>query len=479
MGSSRPAGERNARFDKQISERRLDPRVRPSRCQVRVHENLARMKAKVTKEAAVIRERRRVYNLVYAFYITGEEGVQKFLIDHTPDDDVYEEVPDGFKYFTLMCTMWFNVFYRIFLNIYKYHDLYYPEAPLLRCERVEVLKRLICLPKMAVDSLKDYPETFTLERFAMEDDGFGFIREPEGPYPKLHSEIIKVSELLQMEVKNFLILVQSGNLKRPDRQKVVVALGLPPGLAEDFEDKIRLMTKTELTQLLDNLRNEFINTPSSDASLPYAILKHEYKKVNRYITMYTKLRETVATLDFTDNMATTSFINEVESFLNKMDPDTLTCDAYLKETGEAIYKAIARGTDTGYVEISDELFEEHIAELKPLPEFDDLIILGTGPNEDPMTIISGAAGTHTDGIDACMNDHQAELNDRIGLLELNTYSHNSMHASSSSLDLVDGGSTHFQNPNDRGTSRLAYSGRRRGNRSGGSGSTASSDRIGN
>ncbi|TPX45754.1 hypothetical protein SeLEV6574_g03686 [Synchytrium endobioticum] len=325
------------------------------------------LESKIQKVMAGIKKSRRLYDLSYVLYITSGDGVIEFFADHTPD----QQVPnlDNSESDKMLTCLWFYVLPPIISNIYKFHDIYYPEAPLEPRTRSELLRRLHTLQDGLKNKLVEYDVHFTLDEVAAEDDGMGFMNcNVDDPYERLDSDIGTAYEVLTMEAMTMLLHVDRNILPVTDYavKRILHDFGLNDDMEREIGRRARLLTKAELDEIFEALKNTLASVPDSDTSLAYKLVKMHYDSLLSQLETFLVLRRQVVTLDLTNEVATQAFREHVIDFLQETHHRTIITNT--DELGKAVYEAIKDGNQKGYVEIGDDLLTD-----RPLQHMHELV----------------------------------------------------------------------------------------------------------
>ncbi|TPX48851.1 hypothetical protein SeLEV6574_g01818 [Synchytrium endobioticum] len=360
-----------------------------------VNQEEAIFKTGVMKEAALIKAERRVYDLHYAMYISGDTGMLRFMADHSPGLCTANRARA--KQLTVMFMMWYNVIFCILVNVYKFHDLHYSEAPLAPRCRLELLRRMNWLSPSTKRLQDEYGVHFALENAAIEDDGLGFVRaDYNDPYKKLSAAIEEVQTVLKAEAEKLIFHVRLGNpsVAHLQVQQALRDSKLPPDLQEKIEKHARLWSKAWLDEIFQKLKDEFGSLPACDTSLAYELLKSDYDYLLIYGETYVKLRKAAAGLDLSAGYDVELFISNIEKFIFEMDLFTYggrPIGDKVQGRGREVYAAINRGAVSGYVVISDDLLTEN--PLEPMPELHRRIIKSIDDcDHRPVGSTSGNSG---------------------------------------------------------------------------------------
>ncbi|TPX53347.1 hypothetical protein SeMB42_g00830 [Synchytrium endobioticum] len=304
----------------------------------------------IIKEVAVIKQSRRLYDVSYVLYITSTDGVIDFFADHSPDaEDVDPDDPESDKCSTdvyvsrcnMLTFLWFYVLLPIISNIYKFYDLYYPEAPLEPRTRSELLRRLHTLQDGLKNKLVEYDVHFTLDEVAAEDDGMGFMNcNIDDPYEHLNSDIGTAYEVLKTEAMKMLLHVDRHILPVTDYvvKRILHDFGLNDDMEREIGRRARPLTKAELDEIFEALKNTLASVPDSDTSLAYKLVKMHYDSLLSQLETFLVLRRQVVTLDLTNEVATQAFREHVIDFLQETHHRTIITNT--DELGKAVYEAI-------------------------------------------------------------------------------------------------------------------------------------------
>ncbi|TPX45999.1 hypothetical protein SeLEV6574_g03499 [Synchytrium endobioticum] len=435
----------------------------------RLEANLAAERAKVIKEVADIKTRRRVYDVHYALYITSNRGVGKFIRTHFPPYEYHEgdeREPQVYKYLGYISVAWINVLYIMILNIYKYHDLYYPNEPLFSRTRYELLQRLNMLESTPRSMLPEYDENLTLDMAVLKDDGMGFISDAKDPYVNLMSEMEKFKDVITSEAKKLLVYVKSRVPPLTSRHLdwILGDFALNGNIQVLIKNLVRLITKAEMDEMIKSLANSFGRISSSDTSLEYLILRNDYNEVLNRAEKYAKARETVA-LDISDHDATSALVYDIAALIRSMD--LMLFGDFASERGKALDIEIKQKRETGYVEISDCLLKKH--QLKHMTELDAFLVDDQEPHHQQNGIECVGNAPSAESItasDADISDYHAAQRDLV--------TDNIMHQPVGGIDPPNRGSTHAGRLDGPGSLGLGNPGGSRSDRD----STGSSSRIG-
>ncbi|TPX45752.1 hypothetical protein SeLEV6574_g03699 [Synchytrium endobioticum] len=323
----------------------------------------------IIKEVAVIKQSRRLYDVSYVLYITSTDGVIDFFADHNPDaEDVDPDDPESDKRF-MLTFLWFYVLLPIISNIYKFYDLYYPEAPLEPRTRSELLRRLHTLQDGLKNKLVEYDVHFTLDEVAAEDDGMGFMNcNIDDPYEHLNSDIGTAYEVLKTEAMKMLLHVDRHILPVTDYvvKRILHDFGLNDDMEREIGRRARPLTKAELDEIFEALKNTLASVPDSDTSLAYKLVKMHYDSLLTQLEAFLVLPRLFATLDLTNEIATQAFREQVTDFLGITQHRSVNTNT--GELGKAVYEAVKKGSQKGYVEIGDDLLMDH-----PLQHMHELV----------------------------------------------------------------------------------------------------------
>ncbi|TPX54631.1 hypothetical protein SeMB42_g00179 [Synchytrium endobioticum] len=321
-------------------------------------------------EVADIKQSRRLYDLSYVLYITSDHGMIKYFANHTPDqEDPNLDNSESDKRHFVLTYLWFYVLPPILSNIYKFHDLYYPEAQLEPRTRLELLRRLHTLQEGLKKRLVKYDVHCTLEKVVAEDDGMGFINcNIDDPYERLNSDIEKVYGVLNTEASKMLLHVERKVLPVTDYEvkRILHAAKLGPDMEYDIGRRSRLLKKDELDKIFEALKNAFASVPDSDTSLAYKLVKMHYNSLLTQLETFLVLRQQVFTLDLTSEVELKAFRDSLVDFIAVTNYRIAMTDT--KDFGKAVYKAVKDGSRKGYVEIGDDLLTD-----RPLQYMHELI----------------------------------------------------------------------------------------------------------
>ncbi|TPX47530.1 hypothetical protein SeLEV6574_g02606 [Synchytrium endobioticum] len=322
------------------------------------------------REVADIKQSRRLYDLSYVLYITSDHGMIKYFANHTPDqEDPNLDNSESDKRHFVLTYLWFYVLPPILSNIYKFHDLYYPEAQLEPRTRLELLRRLHTLQEGLKKRLVKYDVHCTLEKVVAEDDGMGFINcNIDDPYERLNSDIEKVYGVLNTEASKMLLHVERKVLPVTDYEvkRILHAAKLGPDMEYDIGRRSRLLKKDELDKIFEALKNAFASVPDSDTSLAYKLVKMHYNSLLTQLETFLVLRQQVFTLDLTSEVELKAFRDSLVDFIAVTNYRIAMTDT--KDFGKAVYKAVKDGSRKGYVEIGDDLLTD-----RPLQYMHELI----------------------------------------------------------------------------------------------------------
>ncbi|TPX45755.1 hypothetical protein SeLEV6574_g03687 [Synchytrium endobioticum] len=439
--------------------------------------DLAATKAKVIEEVADIQKHRRLYDVHFALYLTSSRGLHQFFLSHGPNYGIGEsdeEAPQVLKYLNLMDAAWLNVWSIIILNIYKYHDLCYPNEPLLPRTRHELLQRWDMVEAVRRTVMSEADERHTLDWPVLDDDGRGFISNAKDAYVGLRSEMENVKDVIKMEAEKLLLYVERRIPPLTSRQLdwVVEAFKLDNDVGALIKSRVMLITKTKMDEMFEILAELLRRISPSDTSLEYLILRNDCETLLLLADTYAMARETAATLDFNDEDAAKALTDDIAVLVNSMN--VIVFGDFVSERGGDLYQAIEQERETGYVAISDDLLNEY--QLKPIPE----LIARLVKHSDISTLPVDDVEPHRQeiGIESVENASSAEPSTAldVGISDYELIQDNIMHQRISSSDPLGRDSSHVRRFDGPGSSGLRHRGSRSG-RGGASGSTASSSRI--
>ncbi|TPX42737.1 DNA-directed DNA polymerase [Synchytrium endobioticum] len=327
------------------------------------------LEPKVIKAVADIKKGRLLYDLSYVLYVTSDDGMAVFFDDDLPAQQPYLGNPEYTKKLVLLTYMWFCVLPPILANIYKFHDLYYPEAPLEPRTRLELLRRLHSIQAGMKAKMAKYDVHFTMQEVMAEDDGMGFINcYVDDPYERLNSDIGTAYGVLKTEAIKILLHVDRHILPVTDYevQRILHDFGLNEDMEREIGRRSRLLKKDELDKIFEALKNAFASVPDSDTSLAYKLVKMHYDSLLSQLETFLALRRQLVTLDLTNEVETQAFRKQVLDFLRVTHHRTVITNT--GELGKAIYEAVRNGSQKGYVEVGDDLLTD-----RPLQYMHELI----------------------------------------------------------------------------------------------------------
>ncbi|TPX42142.1 hypothetical protein SeLEV6574_g05740 [Synchytrium endobioticum] len=342
--------------------------------------------AELKQKETTIKEQRHLYDLSYALYISDVKFLDEFGGEHAPHPNTYNAKQLPFILIGLA-----KIVSRILINILKYSDLYFPEEPLFAPTRKTLLQRLHEIRTRMHDAKMDIHADgghLIVEDFSIDDDGMGYISDANDPYEPAMALIERGRQYLKGKAEGLLTRFPGG-LRPFALCKVFWRYNAPRDLALEI-----MAPSTNLDQILGDLKSLMPAVPDHDRSLQYDLLKLHRDKLRYSGIKYEWLRSQAEEHHY----ATGHMQGDLEDFLADLEcPPPLYA---MNEAGRTLYDGVRNGALEAYVEISDELVNEHT--LHPMHDLSPYI-------------------SRTSSSDAGRNDMDnslAALRDRFGMLQI-------------------------------------------------------------
>ncbi|TPX40819.1 hypothetical protein SeLEV6574_g06394 [Synchytrium endobioticum] len=168
---------------------------------------MSNFQAQFKRAESVIQKEKRLYDVAYTLHISRHDIPERIRTYFRPIS--LEQIPRRLpqkeygmlnRLYQLTVVARLRIPLRIIINVYKFHDLHFPEAPLSSIERKELLLRADVLKKECVATVNGRNEDIvSLSEVLLDDDGMGVRGINVSPIEDLLSRLREFRGIVMVE----------------------------------------------------------------------------------------------------------------------------------------------------------------------------------------------------------------------------------------------------------------------------------------